>query len=76
VINGSTEEVLGHLHRDTPCALLGPTTPMIPEAFDHLPIHFLGGIAPQEENGILKAVRHGRGTRHILRFAKKVYCRV
>ncbi len=75
VINGSTEELLSHLHRDTPCALLGPTTPMIPEIFDHLPIDFLGGIAPANPEGILKAVRNGRGTRDILKSAKKVYYR-
>jgi uncharacterized protein (DUF4213/DUF364 family) len=75
VINGTTEEVLSHLHKDTPCALLGPTTPMIPEVFDHLPIDFLGGIAPANTEGILKAVRNGRGTRDILKAAKKVYFR-
>lgn len=75
VINGSTEEVLSYLHSETPCALLGPTTPMIPEAFDHLPVNFLGGIAPTGREGILKAVRNGRGTRDILKAAKKVYWR-
>ena len=75
IINGSTEEVLSHLHRNTPCALLGPTTPMIPEVFEHLPVQFLGGIAPENPEGIFKAVRNGRGTRDILKAAKKVYFR-
>jgi hypothetical protein len=75
VINGTTEEVLSHLHRDTRCALIGPTTPMVPQAFDHLPIHFLGGIAPRDREGIDRAVRNGRGTRHVLRAADKVYYR-
>ncbi|MFP4180759.1 MAG: Rossmann-like domain-containing protein [Spirochaetaceae bacterium] len=73
VINGTTEEVLSHLHRNTPCAMLGPTTPMIPEVFDHLPVHYLGGIVPLEKDLLLKAVRGGRGTRAILKASKKIY---
>ncbi|MFO7850572.1 MAG: DUF364 domain-containing protein [Spirochaetia bacterium] len=73
VINGTTEEVLSHLHGETPCALLGPTTPMLPEVFEHLPVDYLGGIVPLEKDLLLKAVRSGRGTRAILKASKKIY---
>jgi uncharacterized protein len=75
VINGSTEELLCRLHPSTPCAMIGPTTPMIPEAFAHLPIHFLGGLVPRDKPDVLKAVRTGRGTPAIMRFSQKVYYR-
>ena len=75
VIGGTTEELLSHLAPATPCALLGPTTPMIPEAFTHLPIHILGGTLPVDREGVLKAIRHGRGTKAIHRASKKIYYR-
>lgn len=75
LINASTEEVLSHLNEATPCALLGPTTPMMPEVFSHLPVDYLGGIAPGNAAGVFKAIRNGRGTRHILKAARKVYFR-
>ncbi len=75
VINGSTEELLNRLHPQTPCAMIGPTTPMLPEAFSHLPIRFLGGLVPRDTQGVLKAVRTGRGTPTIMRFSRKVYYR-
>jgi hypothetical protein len=75
VVGGTTEEVLSHLHRDTRCILLGPTTPMIPEAFDHLPIGFFGGTLPVNAEGVRKAVRQGMGTPAIHKSARKIYFR-
>lgn len=73
LIHGSTEEVLAHVPAGTPCVLLGPTTPMLPEAFDHLPITILGGTLPTDNEKVSKAVRHGRGTHAIQKAARKVY---
>ena len=73
LIHGSTEEVLGHVPAGTPCVLLGPTTPMLPEAFAHLPITILGGTLPTDNERVIKAVRHGRGTHAIQKAARKVY---
>jgi hypothetical protein len=75
VIGGTTEEVLSRIAPGTPCALLGPTTPMIPEVFTHLPVHFLGGTLPVETEGVLKAVRQGMGTRAIHKASRKIYYR-
>ena len=76
LINGTTEKILSHLHPDTPAVLLGPTTPMVPELFEHLPLTYLGGIAPTDTASIERAIRNGRGTRHILKGARKVGCRI
>lgn len=73
LIHGSTEELLSHVDPQTSCVLLGPTTPMLPEAFSHLPVSILGGTLPLDSNAVLKAVRHARGTRTIHRASRKVY---
>jgi hypothetical protein len=73
LIHGSTEEVLAHVPEGTPCVLLGPTTPMLPEAFTHLPITILGGTLPTDNERVIRAVRHGRGTHAIQKAARKVY---
>ncbi|HUX14106.1 MAG TPA: DUF364 domain-containing protein [Spirochaetia bacterium] len=73
LIHGSTEELLSHVDPQTPCVLLGPTTPMIPEAFSHLPVAILGGTLPLDSDAVLKAIRHARGTRAIHRASRKVY---
>ncbi|MFW5785846.1 MAG: Rossmann-like domain-containing protein [bacterium] len=72
VIGGTTESVLAHLPAGTPCAMIGPTTPMVPEAFDHLPITYFGGTLPLEGEPIVKAVRQGRGTKAIHNASRKV----
>ncbi len=73
VIHGSTEEVLSHVPEETQCVLLGPTTPMMPEAFAHLPITILGGTLPLDAVAVLKSIRHAKGTRDIQRASRKVY---
>jgi len=73
VIHGSTEEVLAHVPDGTPCVMLGPTTPMIPDVFSHLPITILGGTLPVDSQQVLKVIRHARGTKDIQKYSKKVY---
>jgi len=75
VIHGSTEEVLANVPEGTPCVMLGPTTPMIPDVFSHLPITILGGTLPLDREEVLRVIRHAKGTRDIQRFSKKVYWR-
>ena len=73
IINNSTETILSHAGPDVKTVLLGPTTPMVPEAFDHLPIHMLAGTAITDRAGTLKIVRHGGGTRSLKPVSRKVY---
>lgn len=72
LINGSAESVLGRLREHARCVMLGPTTPLAPEAFSHLPVDFLGGIRVTDSEGVLRAVRHGKGTPNINRCSEKV----
>jgi uncharacterized protein (DUF4213/DUF364 family) len=73
IINNTTEQILERVNADTKTALLGPSTPMVAGAFKDLPVHILAGTVPVEKNAVLKAVRHGLGTRYIHKFSKKSF---
>lgn len=73
ILNESTEEVLGRLAPGVKVLMLGPSTPMVPGAFSHLPVRVLAGTVPVDQTAVLKAVRHGEGTPVIHRFSRKVY---
>lgn len=73
IINDSTEAILTHSGPDLKTILLGPTTPMLPEAFDHLPIHMLAGTAITDRAQALKIIRHGGGARALKPVSRKVY---
>ncbi len=73
ILNNTTEEVLSNLHEKAKAALLGPSTPMVAEAFAHLPVHMLAGTVPLDRDKIIKAVRHGMGTPVLHQFSRKSY---
>ncbi|MGD8992395.1 MAG: DUF364 domain-containing protein [Desulfobacterales bacterium] len=73
ILNNTTEEILSHLHEKVKVALLGPSTPMVAEAFAHLPVHMLAGTVPLDKENIIKAVRHGMGTPVLHRFSRKSF---
>lgn len=73
VLNNSTEEILAHAGPDLQTIMLGPSTPLAAEAFDHLPVHMLAGTVPVDKEQTLKAIRHGMGTPVLHRFSRKVF---
>jgi len=73
ILNNSTEEILANVHAGVKTIMLGPSTPMVKKAFEHLPVHMLAGTVPTEKENILKAVRHGMGTPVLHRFSRKSY---
>ena len=73
ILNNTTEEILSHLHEKVKVALLGPSTPMVSEAFAHLPVHMLAGTVPLDKDNIIKAGRHGMGTPVLHRFSRKSF---
>ena len=74
ILNNTTEEILENVSEKVRTIMLGPSTPMVGEAFEHLPVHMLAGTVPVDKEKVLKAVRHGIGTRFIHRYSKKSYC--
>lgn len=71
ILNDTTEEILGCLAPGVKVIMIGPSTPMVAEAFDHLPVHFLAGTVAVDKEGVLSAIRHGAGTPVIHRFSRK-----
>jgi len=73
VLNNSTEEILAHAGEKAKTVLLGPSTPMVAEAFEHLPVHMLAGTVPVDKEKTLKAIRHGMGTPVLHKHSRKVF---
>lgn len=73
IVNRTMEEILSHAGPQLKTVILGPSTPMLPGAFNHLPVHMLAGSAITNRESALKAVRHGGGTRALKPFSRKIY---
>ncbi len=73
ILNNTTEKILGNVSENVKTVLLGPSTPMVGEAFEHLPVHMLAGTVPIDKGNVLKTVRHGIGTRFIHHYSKKSF---
>ncbi|MBS3780031.1 MAG: DUF364 domain-containing protein, partial [Desulfovermiculus sp.] len=73
ILNQSTEDILSHTSKEVRTVMLGPSTPMVPEAFAHLPVAILAGTVPVDRENVLQAVRNGAGTRNIQQYSRKVY---
>ena len=73
VLNNSTEEILAHAAEKVKTVMLGPSTPMVTDAFKHLSVHMLAGTVPVDKEMTLKAIRHGMGTPVLHRYSRKVF---
>lgn len=74
LLNNTAEDILSRTAPDVKAVILGPSTPMVPEAFGHLPVKMLAGTVPIDTRSVLKAVRHGVGARTIGGAGRKVFC--
>ncbi|MBN2048829.1 MAG: DUF364 domain-containing protein [Spirochaetales bacterium] len=74
IVNGSFDEIMEHCPAGLPIAMLGPTTPMIPEVFTDYGISFLAGTAPDKIDLTMRLLRQGAGTPDFQKHARKVYC--
>ncbi|MGD8258194.1 MAG: DUF364 domain-containing protein [Desulfobacterales bacterium] len=73
ILNNTTETILGHAHSNIKTVMLGPSTPMVGAAFEHLPVNMLAGTVPIDQEKIVKAIRHGMGTPVLHRYSRKVF---
>ncbi len=73
ILNNTTEEILQNVAPEVKTIMLGPSTPMVAKAFEHLPVHMLAGTVPIEQEKVLKAIRHGMGTPVLQKFSRKSY---
>lgn len=72
LLDDSFERFVERVHGDARVVVMGPTTPMLPEAFEGLPVHLLAGMVPVAKDRVLAAVRQGGGTPAIGPHARKV----
>jgi uncharacterized protein (DUF4213/DUF364 family) len=73
ILNNTTEEVLQNVSQRVKTVMLGPSTPMVAAAFQHLPVHMLAGTVPIDKENVLKAIRHGMGTPVLQKFSRKSF---
>ncbi|MEF8889384.1 MAG: DUF364 domain-containing protein [Desulfohalobiaceae bacterium] len=72
LLNRSLEDLLQKAGDRVQTALLGPSTPLLPQAFSHLPVHLLCGMAPMDHDALFRCIRQAKGTPAIKRHARKV----
>jgi hypothetical protein len=71
LLNDTLEEVLNGLGDPRHVAILGPSTPLLPEIFQGTPVHHLGGAIVQDTGKVMQIISEGGGTpamRPYLRF--------
>lgn len=73
IVNGTFNEIMDHCPGGLPAAMLGPTTPMVPEVFKGYGISLLAGTAPDKADLTQRLIRQGAGTPDFQKHAKKVY---
>ncbi len=73
LLNDTAEGILKRLGPGAKTVILGPSTPMIREAFAGYPVHMLAGIAPIQGHDIFKTVCHGLGTPALMKSCHKKF---
>ena len=73
ILNDTADDLLAAVGPNVRVVMMGPSTPLVAEAFAGLPVDVLAGTVPVDAEGIFRAVRHGKGTPVLQRFARKAY---
>jgi uncharacterized protein len=71
IMNGTVDALMESAGNCREIVLLGPSTPLISEAFDGTPVTWLSGIAVADSDGLLRLVSEGGGTRLFRPFVTK-----
>jgi len=73
LLNNTADGLLNAVGPNVRVVMLGPSTPLIPEAFAGLHVTVLAGTVPVDRENILKAVRNGKGTPVLQKYSRKPY---
>jgi uncharacterized protein (DUF4213/DUF364 family) len=73
ILNASFELFMDSVGPGTRVLVLGPTTPMVPEAFGAFPVTMLGGMVAHDHDRVMSAVRQAALTPALQRHCRKVY---
>ena len=71
IINDTVDELLEAARDCRELVLLGPSTPLIAEAFEGTAVTWLSGITVDDADGLLRVVSEGGGTRFFRPFVTK-----
>jgi uncharacterized protein (DUF4213/DUF364 family) len=71
ILNDTADSLLAAVGPDVQVVMMGPSTPLVADAFIGLPVDVLAGTVPVDSDGIFKAVRHGKGNPVLQRFSRK-----
>ncbi len=75
LINKTFEEIMGLLRRAREIILLGPSTPLLPEAFEDYPVTLLSGVLVKDAT-ILRPISEAKGMKAFGPFIEKVNLRL
>lgn len=75
LINKTFEEIMDFLKKAREIVLLGPSTPLIPEAFEDYPVTLLSGLLVKDA-GILRPISEAKGMKAFGPFIEKVNLRL
>ena len=73
ILNASFELFMDHVGAGVRVIVLGPTTPMVPEAFAAFPVAMLGGMVALNNERVVSAVRQAALTPALQMHCRKVY---
>jgi uncharacterized protein (DUF4213/DUF364 family) len=73
LINGTADAFLSAVGPNVKVAMIGPSTPLMAAPFSGFSVHLLGGTVPIDFEKTFAAIRHGRGTPVLQRYAKKTF---
>lgn len=76
VINRTIDGLLAHTGKAREVAVLGPSTPLAPEAFAGRGVTLLGGVQVTDAERVLRVVREGGGTRRFGSAVRKLCVRL
>ena len=76
IINNTIDHLLQFCTRCREVVVLGPSTPMAPEAFHGSPVTMLSGVIVVDGPAVLGIVSEGGGTRRLRPYSKKVNLRI
>lgn len=72
IINNTIDHLLDLASSCRELAILGPSTPMLPEAFQYTPVSCLSGIKILEPEDAFRIISEGGGFREFKKFAQKL----
>lgn len=76
IINHTVDELLEAAINCREVILLGPSTPLVPEAFEGSPVSVLSGMTVHDPPGLLRVISEGGGTRLFRPFVTKCNVRL